>query len=133
MRYWALLMLVVAFFFSSILLFSVNEPSTIIYVSLDGKDTNPGTLEQPLANLATAVKVAEEKSSPVEIILRGGRYFLKNSVTIPRSTKESRLIIRAAEDEVVILDGSVLLNNIKPLEGFPDVYMVPVNFVSKYS
>ena len=50
--------------------------STSLYVSPNGADTNPGTLEKPVRTLARAQQAARRAPSPATIHLRAGIYYL---------------------------------------------------------
>lgn len=76
-----------------------------IYVSTNGNDSNPGTIEQPYLTPHKAVEVAE----PGDIIyLRGGTYVLTERIKIPQkeTTAEKRIGFYGYPGEKVIIDGS---------------------------
>jgi hypothetical protein len=58
----------------------VARAQTRFYISPTGKDTNPGTVTQPLASVTKAlekVKTAPQKT--VQIFLRKGNYYLSRN------------------------------------------------------
>ncbi len=119
---------VILFFFPAFAVSPASEPQGTFYVAVDGKDSNSGTLDAPVASLARAIQLAERNPEPAAVVVRGGTYFLENTVMVRRSVKKSRLLIRAADGESVIFDGSVPLGEAEPLEGVPDVYTVNGDF-----
>ena len=60
----------------SVLIALTSCTQTDIYVSPNGDDTNPGTIEKPLATLAKAKNEARKINSSAKIILREGTYYL---------------------------------------------------------
>lgn len=77
-----------------------------IYVSVAGKDSNPGTEDQPLASLSQAVnKLRVLKKSlqfdiPSEVIIGNGDYFLTEPLTLgvdDSGTEKSPVIFKAEE------------------------------------
>jgi outer membrane protein OmpA-like peptidoglycan-associated protein len=81
------------------------------YVSPQGRDTNPGTLQRPFATLQKAVAAVGKNGSSAQIILRGGTYELDKPVVIERSN----LTLKAYKDETpVISGGKVLKTNWQP-------------------
>ncbi len=102
------------------LLTAKQTPDPIrIFVSISGNDSNKGTLEQPLASLKAArmaVRNLKENggivSSPVEIIIRGGIYYLEETLELEpedSGTKDAPVTWRAAENEKVVLSGGKAL------------------------
>lgn len=83
-----------------------------IYVSPNGDDTNPGTLEKPLATLSKAKIEARKINSAAKIILREGTYYLteKLSFSPEDSRKEDApLTIKSYEEEKVVISGAKTL------------------------
>ena len=108
---------------------AMSEPGVVsIYVATQGVDVNPGTLEAPVASLQHAVALAEGQPAPAEIVVRGGRYVLEQTVVIQRSARKSRLMIRAAENENPVFDGSIRIEKAEPLEGAAGVFAVKGRF-----
>ncbi|MBE9028669.1 right-handed parallel beta-helix repeat-containing protein [filamentous cyanobacterium LEGE 11480] len=84
--------------------------SQTVYVSLDGSDDNPGTLERPFRTIQTAIR-----SLPVgqggTVLIRGGNYELTDAIRISDDeggTPTSRLVIRNYNGENVSIDGTAL-------------------------
>lgn len=99
---------------------------TQIYISPLGADTNPGTIQSPKANLSAAIRQVRDlrrlndakAQAPIHIILRGGNYFLKETVFIrpeDAGTEKSPTIIEAAPNEHPIISGGVQINGWKKL------------------
>jgi hypothetical protein len=70
------------YFFAFFMLVVLSGNTVEIYVASNGSDSNPGTKEQPLATLATAMRKARELrrlndasvANGIHIILKGGTY-----------------------------------------------------------
>lgn len=110
--------------------FGGGKAVVTVYVATDGLDANPGTLEAPVATVPKAVKLAERQRAPAEIVVRGGTYFLEKRVTVPRSKKDSRLVIRSADSKTAVFDGSVRVGKAEPLPDVPGVYTIKGDFPS---
>ena len=105
------LLLCSCFFF---LLSCSNE--SIYYVSLNGNDQNSGSEQQPFATISKALEAASSKKGQVNIIMRGGTYYLTEPVIftgVDSRTEKSPLLIKAASDEKVVISGAVKLDNLK--------------------
>lgn len=73
-----------------------------IYVSPDGNDSNPGTIDKPFKSISVALNKAYEDST---IYLRGGVYELDATLKTPRNGSEGKLIkLWAYPGEIPILD-----------------------------
>ncbi len=83
------------------------------YVSLKGHDSGNGSADRPFSTLEAAQNaVREAKRSeanrPVEVIIREGVYYLRQTIELKpedSGTKEAPITWRAAENEKVILSG----------------------------
>lgn len=85
---------------------------TSIYVSPLGKDSNPGTKEKPYATLTKAQSEARRIKDAVNIVLRGGTYYLTEPVVI--TDKDSRTdfascTYKSYPGEKVVISGSAPL------------------------
>ena len=109
---------------------TVAQELVTVYVATNGLDTNPGTIQSPVSTVSKAIELAECQPAPAEIVVRGGVYFLEKTVKIDRSSKTSRLLIRSADNEQAIFDGSIRIGKVEPLKGSPGVYGVTGNFPS---
>jgi hypothetical protein len=84
-----------------------------LYVSLNGNDSNKGSVDRPFATLEAAQKAVREAKTrevnrPVEVIIRAGVYYLKQTLELlpeDSGTKEAPVTWRSAENERVILSG----------------------------
>ena len=92
----------------------VKSPKYGIYVSLQGNDDNPGTRERPFATVKRAqaeVRKVKEKGLPeggIAVYLRGGKYFLKESIIFGREdsgTEGSPVVYRSYPGEEARLIG----------------------------
>ena len=86
---------------------TTTETSTVagaIYVAANGKDTNPGTIEQPLYSLSVAIG----KTSPGSTIyMRGGKYAYNATIAIATSgTAASPIKLWSYPNEIPVLDFS---------------------------
>ncbi len=92
-----------------------------VYVSTDGNDSNDGSFEKPLATIARAVSVAEQKKSSnqgktVAITIRGGDYYISKSIELPTTlsgTEKAPFVIQNYNGEEVNIKGSTLLETRK--------------------
>ena len=83
------------------------------YVALQGKDSNDGSFQKPLASLEAAqqaVRVAKQSGfkGSIEVIVRGGTYFLAETIEFTAEdsgTKSAPIIWKASKGEKVILSG----------------------------
>jgi len=69
-----------------------------VFVAPDGKDSNPGTKDAPFATIARA-----RDAKPVTVILRGGTYFLPETLVV--KPEDSGVTYAAAPGEKVVLSG----------------------------
>ena len=86
-----------------------------LYVAVDGNDSNPGTMDQPLATLEGARDLLRqwkaEGKYPVggaTVYLRGGTYQLSNTFTLTEQdsgTQDAPVIYRPYGDEKVVISG----------------------------
>jgi len=99
-----------------------------IWVSPTGRDTNPGTKEQPLASISAAQRQARELrrlndssiKEGIQIILRGGVYQLEEPLLFrpeDSGTPESPTTIQAAPGEEPVISGGVPVINWKKMGG----------------
>ena len=58
------------------------DASTIFYVAPDGNDTNPGTIDRPLATLAGARDKVRNVKGDVTVYFRDGYYHFKAPVRL---------------------------------------------------
>jgi hypothetical protein len=88
---------------------AVRDTNTY-FVSLDGNDGNPGTLNAPFATLQRAQQAVRRssRSRPVTVFVRGGTYYLENPLTFApedSGTSKSLVMFSAYEHEEVTLSG----------------------------
>ncbi len=105
-----------------------EKDKTILYVATDGKDSNPGTIDKPLATLGGAKnKVRELKNGNAladggaVVYFRGGDYAVQGEVEFRKEdsgTKDARIIYRNYPDEEVNFIGGAYLRweDFKPVE-----------------
>jgi hypothetical protein len=91
---------------------AISLAQTSIFVSPGGKDDNPGTKEKPYATIEKAQIEARHINGAVNIILRGGTYYLSQPVVI--TSLDSRpdnapVIFKSFPGESVIVSGAVPL------------------------
>ncbi|NUS72423.1 MAG: DUF1565 domain-containing protein, partial [Corynebacteriales bacterium] len=84
-----------------------------IYISPTGKDTNPGTRQEPFATLERAQLAAQQATNDVTIHLRAGTYPLSQTLTVNAPTKH-HITYQAYEhdktsEKVIISGGHVIV------------------------
>jgi hypothetical protein len=113
-----------------------GENPVEIWISPGGDDHNPGTREQPMASLSTALRKAREMrrlndsliTDGVHIILKGGVYRQHEPVLIrpeDSGSEQAPTVIQAAPDETPIISGGMSIGNWeKPnsqIDGLPEI------------
>lgn len=92
--------------------------SLTIYVSLHGKDSNPGTAKAPFATLEAArdhirkLRQQKQLKEPVEILVSSGTYYLTKPLEFTQEdsgTANSALIIRGRAGKTPVFSGGTLL------------------------
>ncbi|MFC1713994.1 right-handed parallel beta-helix repeat-containing protein [Candidatus Poribacteria bacterium] len=101
--------------------------ASTFYVSPQGNDTNPGSMEEPFATIARArdaireMKAKQPLSQPVTVMLRGGRYFLDDTLVFNQEdsgSEECPITYTAYPDEIpVISGGRKITGPWKPYQG----------------
>jgi len=87
------------------------------FVSVNGADTNPGTLEQPFGTLSRAQKAVRTTKGrePVEVCLRQGIYYLPETLIFTpedSGTRSARVTYKAYKKEEAVISGGVRLKNL---------------------
>ncbi len=85
---------------------------TTFFVSPKGKNTNPGTIEKPFANIDNAKLKARKISGSVVIYLLEGTYYLSQPIVFTREDsrkKNKTLTIKNFKNQKVIVSGAVTL------------------------
>ncbi|HLP07853.1 MAG TPA: PDZ domain-containing protein [Opitutaceae bacterium] len=83
------------------------------FVSPNGDDANPGTLEQPFATPQRAQQAVRAKRG--DVFLRGGTYYLSEPLVFTAEDsgrKEAPVVFQNFRDEEVVLSGGVALRNL---------------------
>jgi hypothetical protein len=93
----------------------IKAQSVSFNVSANGNDNNPGTVAKPFATLHRARDAARnmEKKEQVDIIIRGGSYYLPETLVLnpgDSGTGGAPVTWRAAENEKVILSGGKIID-----------------------
>jgi len=84
---------------------SATAQSTSFYVSLNGKDSNPGTREKPFRT----IQHGADEAKPGDVInVRGGKYCERLAVTSSGNAAAGYITYRSQPGETAILDGSCL-------------------------
>ena len=79
-------------------------PAATFYVAPDGKDTQPGSQQQPLATLQAALDAARKApEGPHRVVLMPGEYFLAKTIDLDH--RDSGLTIEAQEPGKAVLYG----------------------------
>ena len=92
---------------------SFSKEKISFYVSTAGADSNSGSIDAPFASLQAAQKAVRNALQngpglPVEVILRGGIYYLEETLELKpedSGTREAPVTWRSQENERVILSG----------------------------
>jgi hypothetical protein len=98
--------------FVLILFFGEIQAQTLFFVSTQGNDKNPGTKEKPYATIGKAQIEASKLKEAVNIILRGGTYYLTKPVIITSQDSRSgstAIVFKSFPGESVIVSGAVPL------------------------
>jgi hypothetical protein len=96
--------------FSLILFLAHTGFALDVYISKTGKDTNPGTMEKPLATFEAAQKKIRSIRQPVVVYVRGGTYYFKKPmVFLPEDSRraEEKVVYQSYENEKVVISGAV--------------------------
>jgi hypothetical protein len=83
------------------------------YVSPQGADDNPGTLEEPFLTLSRAQQAVRETDEAINVFLRGGAYYLPAALVFTEAdsgSKEAPVVYQAYEDEQPIISGGTRLD-----------------------
>ena len=91
-----------------------TEENIEVYVSPSGNDINDGTIAMPVRTLAAARKKARQKrkegaDGQINIVLRGGEYYLDNSFIL--NEFDSDTVYSSYLGEKAVIKGSVVLEN----------------------
>jgi len=107
--------------FSMIFLLSFQLPdkeTKKIYVALQGKDSNDGSIQKPLASFEgaqQAVRIVKQSGfkGSIEVIVRGGTYYFSETIEFTAEdsgTRYAPITWKAAPGEKVILSGGKRIN-----------------------
>ena len=68
---------------------SASDAGTVIYVSASARSGGDGSFENPFISIENAQKVVRnaKKDEPVTVIIRGGKYYVKNSLEFTDACK----------------------------------------------
>ncbi len=104
------------FILSAVLLLSLltaaQAQSHELYIATTGRDTNPGTIDQPLAGFEAAQVKIRGLRGPVTVYVRGGTYYLEKPVVF--TPADSRppgegVEYKAYPSEQVVISGAAVL------------------------
>lgn len=95
-----------------------GDSENVIYVAENGKDSNPGTFEHPLASLNHAINIVQksklDKARDIsKVIIREGVYYLPETIQLDKNdsgTEDQTLVFTAHEDEKVTISGAMKLD-----------------------
>ncbi|MFC2125919.1 hypothetical protein ACFLU5_14035, partial [Bacteroidota bacterium] len=103
----------------SVLFVGCGETDTAnIYISPEGKDSNPGTLKRPLLSLETAIqrsieKLDNDRINGLNIIAREGIYPCSSTITLDNRISRDgkvKIVIRSFHNERAIISGGMKLS-----------------------
>ncbi len=89
-----------------------------LFVSPNGDDSNPGTLERPFLTLPRAQRAARQFAGvePVTVFLRGGTYYLRETLVFTpedSGTESTPAVYRAYQNEQVVISGGYPLKDLE--------------------
>lgn len=95
------------------ILFALSSASSHeVYLALDGKDSNPGTKDRPVATLVRArdlVRQLKPKAKePIRVVLRGGTYALDEPLILgadDSGTRQTPIIYKSMPGEKAVISG----------------------------
>lgn len=105
-----------------------NGDESIIKLFVDpnnGSNDNLGSQDTPLQTISAAVELSRKlrfnKNSKVSIVLRGGRYFLKETLRL--DSRDSHLTLEAYPNETPVVSGGDFLSlRLSPTTANPSIY-----------
>ncbi|MEO0453386.1 MAG: right-handed parallel beta-helix repeat-containing protein [Verrucomicrobiota bacterium] len=106
---------------------AMSAEETVIYVATDGSDSNPGTIDEPLASLEGARQIVRAVivkglNGPVRVEIRGGEYALTETVVFSpedSGTEAAPITYAAYAGETPIFTGGKKVTGWKPVEQDP--------------
>jgi hypothetical protein len=130
------------FLISSFSARSTENDTLFIYVSPNGSDHHPGTINAPVQTFEKSIKMVscariETPGSPVVVYFRGGKYRVKGTIVVPSScsgTEKAPVIFKAYANEEPVFTGGIRLlqwekvhdkgiRKIVPEDSFPHIYV----------
>jgi hypothetical protein len=125
-----------------IFVFSNLASGQKIYLSPEGNDSNPGSIDKPLATLTAARDKAREyrmstrNSVPVEIIPLGGEYFMFQPLLLTaedNGTPDSPLIFKPGQGTKAVFRGGVKLTGVEKVnDGLWRIFVPQVAWYDSY-
>lgn len=92
----------------SVLLVPTLAFSDDFYIAHDGSDNNPGSINLPWRSIKSSVKKLRAGDT---LYIREGKYYESHIYQFPNeATSDQRITIRNYQDEVVVVTGDILLN-----------------------
>lgn len=101
------------------------SPAIEVFIAPDGKDSNPGTRQAPLATLEAARDLLRARrqggrlpAGGAAVVLRGGTYIRKDTFRLEAQdsgTADAPVVFRAAEGESPILSGGRAISGFQPI------------------
>jgi hypothetical protein len=83
-----------------------------LHVAPAGDDAQPGAPDRPVASLERAVELARAAPHPLRIVVHGGRYELRQPITL--DARDSGLTIEGLPGETVVLSGGRRVTGWRP-------------------
>jgi hypothetical protein len=103
-----------------------EESMVDLYVSPQGSDRNPGTLERPFATLQHTRDVIrtinQDMNGPIQVFLREGTYPITETLAFTQQdsgTNGFPIIYQAYQGEVPVISGGVQVSGWEPVSGEP--------------
>ena len=84
--------------------FEPDAAGSTYFVSVNGSDTNPGTIDKPFASVQAAVVASRSATAPATIVLRQGSYFQEEPLKL--GALDSGLTVQSYNGEEAWLTGA---------------------------
>jgi hypothetical protein len=104
----------------------LNSSVSDFYVSPNGEDNNPGTLEKPFATIQHAQDIVrlinQNMKSDINVYLRGGTYFLSESLSFTSEDSGSNgynINYKAYQKEIPVINGGLEISGFEPVLNQP--------------
>lgn len=102
--------------------------SQILYVSPEGLDSNPGTIDNPLKTFKGAVEQLKIKGGTGTIIFRDGYYYFDETIILNKDVCKSKISFEAYPGEKPVFTSGKKITNWREIDvGDPHYQYLPAN------